>query len=272
MSDVPPARGDCRVATFYRFAALPGYAALRVPLADACRDHGVKGTILLAAEGVNGTIAGTPEGVGAVIERLRREAPLADMKARLSTCDGPPFRRMKIKLRREIVTLGVDGIDPHTDTGTRVHPADWNALITRDDVVLIDARNDYEVDIGTFAGARDPRTARFGELPAWIDAQADLDKRPPVAMFCTGGIRCEKAAALLRARGFSEVYQLDGGILNYIESVPASESLWQGECFVFDERVSLAHGPAPGTYRLCDGCGGPVAKGADCPRCEDRDA
>ncbi len=272
MSEALPARAEYRVATFYRFTALPGLAALRASLARTCSDYGVKGTILLAAEGVNGTIAGRPEGVGAVLERLRREPPLADMVARLSHCDEPPFKRMKIKWRHEIVTLGVDGIDPGAETGVHVDPADWNALIARDDVVVIDARNDYEVDIGSFTGARDPRTARFGDLPAWIDAQADLVSRPPVAMFCTGGIRCEKATAYLRQRGFDEVYQLDGGILNYLDSVPEDQSSWRGECFVFDERVSLVHGLAPGSYRLCDGCGGPVPARGDgaCGRCENR--
>ncbi len=259
------------IATFYRFAPLPHCATLRAPWLDACRQRQVRGTIVLAEEGINGTIAGDAAAVDEVLDMLRAEPALAELSARIDDTDRQPFQRMKVKLRREIVTLGIDGIDP-ADGGERVSPRQWNDLLRRPDVVVIDTRNDYEVAIGSFVGARDPGTHRFGDLPAWIDAQAELADRPPVAMFCTGGIRCEKSTALLRARGFNEVYQLDGGILHYLAEIPAGESLWQGECFVFDDRVSLGQGLAPGSHRLCRGCGRPVvADGSleNCAECRD---
>ena len=265
------------VAAFYRFASLPDYADLREGLRAVCERHEVRGTILLAAEGVNGTIAGPEPGVRAVLAHLRADPRLAEMEHKESWAETQPFRKMKVRLKREIVTLGVPGLDPTETVGTYVPPADWNALIARDDVVLIDARNDYEVAIGTFEGAIDPQTERFRDLPAWLDAQDALADKPPVAMFCTGGIRCEKSTALLKARGFDEVYHLQGGILKYLEEIPEGESRWQGECFVFDERVSVGHGLQPGGYRLCRACGDPVApadtasplyeRGVSCPRC-----
>ncbi len=272
MPEAGAPRDEYRVATFYRFSELPHFAELREPLIRLCRDNGVRGTVLLAGEGVNGTIAGPGRGIDNVMSWLRAVPGLDGIDARLSCCEEPPFRRMKVKLRPEIVTLGVEGIEPASMAGEYVDPAQWNALIERDDVVVIDTRNDYEVDIGTFAGARNPRTSSFSELPAWIESQSDLASRPPVAMFCTGGIRCEKSTAYLKSVGFDEVYHLQGGILNYLATIPESDSLWRGECFVFDERVSVGHGLAPGTHRLCKGCGRPVPADADdagpCARCE----
>ena len=268
-----------QVATFYRFADLPDFAALRGPLRAVAEAHGVKGTVLLAAEGVNGTLAGSPAGLGAVLDHLRDDPRLAGLEARLSDAEAMPFARLKVKLKREIVTLGVPGLDPAAQAGAYVAPADWNALIARDDVVLIDARNDYEVAIGTFEGAVDPETAHFRDLPGWLRQQEALRDKPPVAMFCTGGIRCEKATALLRAEGFDEVYHLQGGILHYLESVPEAESTWQGACFVFDERVAVEHGLTPTDHVMCTACGDPVSPevqaspayvpGVQCPRCAD---
>ena len=202
------------------------------------------------------------------------------MEHKESFAETQPFRKIKVRLKREIVTLGVPGLDPNETVGTYVAPEAWNDLISDPDVVVIDARNDYETAIGTFEGAIDPQTERFRDLPAWLDAQEALAEKPRVAMFCTGGIRCEKSTALLRARGFEEVYHLKGGILKYLETVPEDESLWRGECFVFDERVSVGHGLEPGDYVLCRACGDPVSpedresrfyeRGVSCPRCHDR--
>ena len=268
------------VAAFYRFASLPDYASLRGPLAEVARAGGVRGTILLAAEGVNGTIAGPPAGVAAVLAHLRADPRLAALEHKESHAERQPFRKLRVRLKKEIVTMGVPGLDPAGSAGTYVPPQDWNDLISREDVVLIDARNDYETAIGTFEGAVDPETASFRDLPDWLDAYGPLAERPPVAMFCTGGIRCEKSTAWLRARGFGEVYHLQGGILKYLEEVPEEESLWQGECFVFDDRVSVTHGLTPGRYTSCRACGDPVSpedarhplyeRGVSCSRCHAR--
>ena len=268
------------VAAFYRFASLPAFADLRLPLLDLARQREVAGTILLAKEGVNGTIAGAEADVHAVLAHLRAIPGLAELEHKESWAEAQPFRKLKVRLKREIVTLGVPGLDPTETVGTYVPPAEWNTLIAREDVVLIDARNDYEVAIGTFEGAVDPKTASFRDLPAWLAEQEALEDKPPVAMFCTGGIRCEKSTALLRSRGFEEVYHLQGGILKYLEEIPEEESTWQGECFVFDERVSVGHGLAEGTYSMCRACGDPVSpedeaseyyeRGVSCPRCVSR--
>lgn len=268
------------VAAFYRFVSLPDHADLRAPLRALCEAKGVKGTILLAEEGINGTIAGPAAGVRAVLAHLRSDPRLGELEAKESWAETMPFRRLKVRLKREIVTLGVPGLDPNEEVGTYVEPKDWNALIAEPDVVVIDARNDYEVAIGTFEGAIDPKTASFRELPDWLDQQDELADKPRVAMFCTGGIRCEKSTALLKARGFGEVYHLKGGILKYLETIPEEESRWQGECYVFDERVSVGHGLAPGSYRLCHACGDPVSEadaksplfeaGVSCPGCFER--
>ena len=268
------------VAAFYKFASLPDFADLRDPLRAVCETEGVKGTILLATEGVNGTIAGPEAGVRAVLAHLRSDARLADLEAKESWAETMPFRRLKVRLKREIVTLGVPGLDPNETVGTYVDPESWNELIAEPDVVVIDARNDYEVAIGTFEGAINPETESFRELPDWLEQQDELADKPRVAMFCTGGIRCEKSTALLKARGFDEVYHLNGGILKYLETVPEEESRWQGECFVFDERVSVGHGLVPGNYQLCRACGDPVSeadtesplfeRGVSCPGCHGR--
>jgi UPF0176 protein len=265
------------VAALYKFVALPDYRDLRQPLLGCCTEHGVRGTLLLAEEGINGTIAGAPEGVRAVLDFLRDDPRLADLEHKESDAEAMPFHRMKVRLKKEIVTMGVPGVDPTTRAGTYVDPADWNALISDPDVVLIDARNDYEVEVGTFKEALDPKTKSFRELPAWLREQETLHKKPKVAMFCTGGIRCEKSTAFLRAEGFDEVYHLKGGILKYLETVPEDESLWEGECFVFDQRVAVGHGLEPGSYALCHACGMPVSEanqvsthyepGVSCPRC-----
>ena len=268
---------DRIAATFYKFVLLEDCRALRAPLLEVCRARGVFGTVILAAEGINGTIAGAAADVHAVLAHLRADPRLADLRHKASPAETPPFRRMKVRVKREIVTMGVAGIDPERDAGQYVAPQDWNALISDPGVVVIDARNDYEEAIGTFAGAIDPQTGSFSELPDWLRGRRDLGARTRVAMFCTGGIRCEKSTAFLRALGVEDVYHLDGGILKYLEEVPAEESLWQGECFVFDERVAVGHGLAQGHYALCRACRRPIGEaemaspefeeGVRCPHC-----
>ena len=276
--------GRFLTAALYRFVHLDNAAALRDPLQAFCDARDVKGTLLLATEGINGTIAGRPEAVRAVLAHLRADPRLAPLTHKESWSDKPPFLRMKVRLKREIVTLRVPGLDPNQTVGRYVKPQDWNALLADPQVVLIDTRNDYEVAIGTFQGALNPNIKTFTELPAWLDAQAALQpkdgQRPKVAMFCTGGIRCEKSTALLKMRGYDEVYHLEGGILKYLEEVPPQESTWQGECFVFDERVSVGHGLQPGPYALCRSCRWPLGeadkasplyvKGVSCPHCHDQ--
>jgi UPF0176 protein len=228
-------------AAFYKFVELADFEDRKAPLLALCEQHHVKGTILLAREGINSTIAGAPDDIHAVLAYLRSDPLLADLQHKESYADRPPFNRMKVRLKREIVTMGVPGVDPTRMAGTYVKPEDWNALIADPDVVLVDTRNDYEVAIGTFTGAIDPHIRTFGELPAWVEQAKQLQtttgKKPKVAMFCTGGIRCEKSTAYMRAQGYDEVYHLEGGILKYLETVPPEQSQWQGTCFVFDERV-----------------------------------
>lgn len=269
-------------AALYKFVDLPDFAALREPLLAVCDQHRVKGTLLLAREGINGTIAGPQEGVYAVLVHLRSDARLASLAHKESWSDAPPFLRMKVRLKKEIVTLGVPELDPNVTVGQYVKPQDWNALLADPEVLVIDTRNDYEVAIGTFKGAINPDIKTFTELPAWLDAQPALQdgKKPKVAMFCTGGIRCEKSTALMKMRGFDEVYHLEGGILKYLEEVPMEQSRWEGECFVFDERVSVGHGLKPGPLELCRSCRWPLGdvdkasplytKGVSCPQCHDR--
>ncbi|SDO09163.1 UPF0176 protein [Rhodoferax sp. OV413] len=275
---------DFLTAAFYQFVALPDYAALQQPLLACCEAHGVKGMVLLATEGINGTIAGPPAGVHAVLAWLRSDPRLAQLQHKEATASSDPFYRMKVRLKREIVTLGVPGVDPTQLAGQYVKPADWNALISDPDVVLIDTRNDYEVAIGSFHGAINPHTRSFAELPQWVEqARADgqpLAAKPKVAMFCTGGIRCEKSTAFLRSQGFDEVYHLEGGILKYLETVPEADSLWNGQCFVFDERVSVGHGLVPGGLELCRSCRRPLTeadlasphfvRGVSCAHCHDQ--
>ncbi|HEY6645307.1 rhodanese-related sulfurtransferase [Povalibacter sp.] len=264
-------------AAFYKFVALPDFAALQAPLLAFCEERGVKGTILLAAEGINGTIGGEAQPVREVLEYLRRDPRLADLEHKESGAARRPFYRMKVRLKKEIVTLGVPSVDPTRIVGTYVKPQDWNKLLDDPEVIVVDVRNDYEVALGTFAGAVNPQTRSFSELPAWVRNHEGLRQKPKVAMFCTGGIRCEKSTAFLRSEGFDEVYHLQGGILKYLETVPESESRWQGECFVFDERVAVGHGLKPGNHDLCRSCRNPVGEkekrselfvdGVSCPAC-----
>lgn len=232
------------VNAFYKFTDLPGFKALRQPLIDICQRHGIRGTILLAPEGINGTIAGAPEAMEATMAAIRTIPALADLESKTSPAGTMPFQRMKVRLKKEIVTMGVAGIDPRHMSGHYVEAGDWNALISDPDVLVIDTRNAFEVAAGTFQGAINPGTSRFGEFPAFAEHALSAHRQSRIAMFCTGGIRCEKATSYLRARGFEHVYHLKGGILKYLETVPQSESLWQGSCFVFDEREGLGHGLA----------------------------
>jgi len=267
------------VAALYRFARLPQFEALREPLLDQCVSFGIRGTLLLASEGINGTVAGTREGIDLLLAYLKAIPELAQLDHKESFCDELPFYRMKVKLKKEIVTMGVEGIDPQVSVGRYVEPKDWNALITEPDVLLVDTRNDYEVEIGTFKGAMDPNTTTFREFPEYVKTNLDPQKQKKVAMFCTGGIRCEKATAYMIEQGFDEVFHLKGGILKYLEEVPEAESLWQGECFVFDNRVSVNHKLEKGDYDQCHGCRFPITEqdkrdaryvaGVSCPRCHD---
>lgn len=270
-----------RVAALYRFFPMEEIAALRASLAYVCCASRVKGTLLLAPEGINGTIAGSDDSIEAVLDHIRGLPGCADLDVKDSRAAEMPFHRMKVRIKREIVTMGEPDIDPLNDAGHYVDPQDWNALISAPDVIVIDTRNDYEVAVGTFANAINPETLTFGEFPAWFRKQrANLlgqEKPPKIAMFCTGGIRCEKSTAFLKSEGLDEVYHLKGGILKYLETVPAEQSLWQGECFVFDQRVAVTHGLGPGTHSICHGCRMPVSpadrasplyvEGIGCPTC-----
>lgn len=272
---------DFLTAAFYKFVELPDFADLKAPLLAVCEANEVKGLILLAAEGINSTIAGPAAGVHAVLTHLRGDPRLADLQHKEAWSRKSPFYRMKVRLKREIVTMGVPDVNPGRMAGTYVKPQDWNALISDPDVVVVDTRNDYEVGIGTFNGAIDPAIKSFAQLPDWINQNSALNpvsgNKPKVAMFCTGGIRCEKSTAYLRAQGFDEVYHLEGGILKYLETVPESQSLWRGQCFVFDERVSVGHGLVPGHHGLCRACRQPLddadmasplfEAGVSCPKC-----
>jgi UPF0176 protein len=228
-----------RVTALYRFARFADPAALRAPLFSVCLEHAVKGTLLLAREGINGTIAGSPAAINAVLAHIRTLPDCTGLEVKDSTAETPPFLRMKVRLKREIVTMGQPDIDPLAGTGHYVKPADWNALIERPDTVVIDTRNDYEVRVGTFAGAIDPQTRSFSDFPAWFRDHRDELAGKTIAMFCTGGIRCEKSTAFLKAEGIDDVHHLEGGILKYLEEVPPEQSRWLGECFVFDQRVSV---------------------------------
>lgn len=230
------------VRAFYKFVSLPGFAKLRDPLKSLCLANGIRGTILLAPEGINGTIAGQPAMLSATMTAIRSNPEFSDLADKLSSADTMPFLRMKVRLKKEIVTLGVEGIDPTKRVGRYVQPEDWNALITDPDVLVIDTRNSFEVKAGTFEGAIDPETNSFGEFPTYVQNRLGNARNRKIAMFCTGGIRCEKATSYLLREGFSEVYHLSGGILRYLERVPPEKSLWHGSCFVFDDRGGLSHG------------------------------
>lgn len=265
------------VAALYRFVSLPQYESLRSGLQQALADNDIKGSLLLAAEGINGTVAGSRQGIDAVLEHLNAIPEFAGLDVKESNCAEQPFRRTRVKLKREIVTMGVEGIDPKQVVGTYVDPENWNELISDPEVILIDTRNDYEVAIGTFEGAVNPETESFREFPEYVDHHLDPEKHSKVAMFCTGGIRCEKSTAFLKQKGFQEVYHLKGGILKYLETVPEADSKWQGDCFVFDQRVSVGHGVQESGHVMCFACGWPVSEadqqhkdfeaGVHCPNC-----
>jgi UPF0176 protein len=268
------------VAAFYLFADLPDYAAMRGPLQQRCEDLGLLGTLLLAREGINGTVAGAERSVRRLIERLREDPRLGALEAKYSWASEAPFYRMKVRLKQEIVSLGVPGVDPNEMVGEYVAPDMWNELISRQDVRLIDTRNDYEVHLGTFHGAEDPGTRSFREFPRWVEEHLDPERDEHVAMFCTGGIRCEKSTAYLKSLGFRNVYHLEGGILNYLERVEPEDSLWEGDCFVFDNRVTVDHELREGDVEVCPACRMPVTTEdraspkfemhVSCPRCFDR--
>lgn len=266
-----------RIAALYKFASLPNFEELREPIREACERFAVRGTLLLAEEGINGTIASSPDGIDGILDYLRTVPGLEDLDHKESFADTQPFYRMKVRLKKEIVTIGVPGTNPNERVGEYVDPEGWNELIAQDDVVVIDTRNDYETALGTFHGAIDPDIKTFREFPEYVHRELDPSKHKRVAMFCTGGIRCEKASAYMLNQGFEEVYHLRGGILKYIEAMPKEKSAWEGDCFVFDERVAVDHDLEPADYALCRGCRNPVSpedklsphyeEGISCPRC-----
>jgi UPF0176 protein len=244
----------------YKFVVLSDFQALREPLLQQMRDHQVFGTLLLAQEGINGTIAGTQAAIDRVLAWLAEQPGLDGIEIKQSFHHEIPFYRAKVKLKREIVTMGVEGIDPQQSAGTYIEPEQWNALISDPDVLVVDTRNDYEVKIGSFADAVDPQTTNFRDFPAWVDKNLRPGEHKKVAMFCTGGIRCEKSTAYLKERGFGDVYHLRGGILNYLKKVPQQQSLWHGECFVFDNRVAVDHALQRGSYDQCHACRMPITE------------
>ncbi len=267
------------ILALYRFVSLPDFEELREPLLQRCQELSIRGTLLLAKEGINGTVAGSRESIDELVKYLRQDPRLKDIDMKESYEQERPFYRMKVKLKREIVTMGVEGIDPLKVVGTYVEPEQWNELISDPDVLLVDTRNYYETAIGTFKGARDPNTTTFREFPDYVREHLDASKHKKVAMFCTGGIRCEKSTAYLKEQGFDQVYHLKGGILKYLETVPKEESLWEGECFVFDNRVAVNHDLNKGSFDQCHGCRHPITDedkkseqflpGVACPRCFD---
>ena len=244
----------------YKFVALPNYGSIRHPLLKIMTDNQVFGTLLLASEGINGTISGTRASIDTVLHWLAQQPGLDNIDTKESYDDKIPFYRTKVKLKKEIVTMGVEGIDPNQVVGTYVKPADWNALISDPEVLVVDTRNNYEVEIGTFKDAVNPNTTSFREFPAWATENIEPDKTKKIAMFCTGGIRCEKSTAYMKEQGFDEVYHLEGGILKYLEEVPKEQTLWQGECFVFDNRVAVDHDLKRGSYDQCHACRMPITE------------
>jgi UPF0176 protein len=244
----------------YKFVALPNYGSIRHPLLKLMTDNQVYGTLLLAAEGINGTVSSTREGIDAVLNWLNQQPGLENIDTKESFDTEIPFHRTKVKLKKEIVTMGVEGIDPRQVVGTYVKPQDWNDLISDPEVLVVDTRNDYEVEIGTFKHAVDPKTTSFREFPEWANKNIDRAKTKKIAMFCTGGIRCEKSTAYMKEQGYEEVYHLEGGILKYLEEVPKDQSLWQGECFVFDNRVAVDQDLKRGSYDQCHACRMPITE------------
>lgn len=268
------------VSALYKFVELDAFEEYRAPLLAVMNQHNIRGTLLLAEEGINGTVAGTADAIAALYDWFSQHACFHAISHKESYCEKMPFNRTKVKLKKEIVTLGVEGVSPRFGTGTYVKPADWNQLISADDVTVVDTRNDYEVQIGTFQHAINPQTETFREFPEFVKTHLDPKKNKKVAMFCTGGIRCEKSTAYLRQLGFEEVYHLEGGILKYLEDVPKEQSLWSGECFVFDERVAVNHDLEKGQYEQCHACRFPITQedqassayvhGVSCPHCIDK--
>ncbi|WP_257264294.1 rhodanese-related sulfurtransferase [Endozoicomonas sp. ONNA2] len=280
LQDAPQTATPIVVCALYKFVALKNFASLREPLLRTMAANHVRGTLLLAPEGINGTVASTREGIDALLAWLNRDTRLNPIECKESQSDSMPFKRTRVKLKKEIVTMGVADIDPNKAVGTYVEPADWNSLISDPDVLVVDTRNDYEIQVGTFKHAINPKTESFRQFPAYVDANLNPETHKKVAMFCTGGIRCEKSTALLREKGFDQVYHLKGGILKYLEEVPEAESLWEGECFVFDDRVTVNHDLGPGSYDQCNACRLPITQadrqsdryqqGVSCPHCYDQ--
>lgn len=279
-SDYDSETNNIVVAALYKFTRFSDFEQYRDPILNTMLDNEVKGTLLIASEGINGTISGSRQGIDNVLDYLRRIEAIGSFTFKESYTDAQPFYRTKVKLKKEIVTMGVENIDPLQSVGRYVKPQDWNALISDPEVILIDTRNDYEVQIGTFQNAVNPNTDTFREFPDYVAKELDPSKHKKVAMFCTGGIRCEKSTAFMREQGFEEVYHLEGGILKYLEEIPASESMWQGDCFVFDNRVSVNHDLEKGAYEQCFACRMPITqddmqsasyvKGESCPHCIDK--
>ena len=265
------------VCALYKFVTLENYQSMRQPLHDVMEKNHVRGTLLLASEGINGTIAGSRQAINTVITWLQSDARLAELECKESITDTIPFYRTKVKLKKEIVTMGVEGIDPRQVVGTYVNAVDWNLLIDDPDVLVIDTRNDYEFQVGTFKNAINPNTQSFRDFPQYVKENLDAAKHKKVAMFCTGGIRCEKSTAFLKQQGFDEVYHLKGGILKYLEEMPVDNTRWEGECFVFDERVTVNHHLEKGRYDQCNACRSPITQedkanekyqqGVSCPHC-----
>ncbi|MEC9315484.1 MAG: rhodanese-related sulfurtransferase [Pseudomonadota bacterium] len=268
------------VCALYKFVTLDDFQAKKQPLLDFMLARDIRGTLLLAREGINGTVAASREAIDALLDYLREDPRLAEISFKESYTDRSPFMRSRVKLKKEIVTMGVEGIDPKRVVGTYVKPEQWNQLISEPDVLLVDTRNDYEVQVGTFKNAVNPKTDSFREFPEYVKTHLDPKKHKKVAMFCTGGIRCEKSTAYLKEQGFEEVYHLEGGILKYLEEVPAEQSMWEGECFVFDDRVTVNHQLEKGDYDQCHACRLPITeqdkqsplyqKGVSCPHCYDQ--
>ncbi|MDR6817145.1 UPF0176 protein [Neorhizobium sp. 2083] len=283
----PEATGAWLVAALYHFARFDRYESFREPLQAFCDENGIKGTLLIAREGINGTVAGSDAAISGLLAYLRAQPEFTGLEHKESRASKMPFLRMKVRPKKEIVTMGVEDIDPNRIVGTYVDPKDWNALISDPETIVIDTRNDYETAIGIFKGAVDPQTKTFREFPDWVKNNPGLHNKPKIAMYCTGGIRCEKATAFMKEQGFDEVFHLKGGILKYLEEVPQEESLWEGACFVFDERVSVEHGLREGNHKLCHACRSPITaeevtspyyeEGVSCSTCyptrteEDRD-
>ena len=270
---------DFVIAALYKFVSLPDFRELRQPLLERCQALGLRGTFLLAQEGINGAVAGGRQGVDGILDYLRADPRFADLAHKESRAAVCPFHRMKVKLKQEIVSLGVADVDPAQATGRYVQPEDWNETISRPDTLVLDVRNQYETGIGSFKDALAPDTETFREFPAYVENHLDPTRHTRVAMYCTGGIRCEKASSYLLARGFRDVMQLQGGILNYLEKVEREDSRWEGECFVFDSRVAVDHDLAEGDYEQCFACRRPINErdmasekylpGVSCPHCHD---